>query len=84
MEKGAGRGEGREAGPRRQLAETGSWAGTVGGAVRDLVQEAGLKCGRQVTGSGGGSVGGALRKHAWGLVRPRRGLGENNLSCYCW
>lgn len=45
-------GQGREAGPRRQLAETGSWAGTVGGAGRDLVQEAGLKRGQRGTGSG--------------------------------
>lgn len=80
MEKGAGRGAGREAGPRRQLAEIGSWAGTVGGAGRDLVQEAGLKRGQRGTGSGegggrggGDSVGGALRKHALVLIRPRRG-----------
>lgn len=62
MEKGAGRGAGREAGPRRQLAEIGSWAGTVGGAGRDLVQEAGLKRGQRGTGSGGGEEEG---KTAW-------------------
>lgn len=53
MEKGTGRGAGWEAGPRRQLVETGSWAGTVGRAGRDLVQEAGLKRGQLGTGRGG-------------------------------